>query len=107
MIGEVNRPGEVQVSPESIVTDALAVAGGHNDDANLSQVALVRLMDNGQVDAQELDLRDFTDGTPIQEGDVIVVPKRGYLTFFDAISRAIQPITSPFNLFLLLERVFQ
>lgn len=107
VIGEVNRPGEVQVSPESIVTDALAVAGGHNDDANLSQVALVRLMDNGQVDAQELDLRDFTDGTPIQEGDVIVVPKRGYLTFFDAISRAIQPITSPFNLFLLLERVFQ
>lgn len=106
VIGEVTRPGEVQVSPESVVSDALAVAGGHNDDANLSQVALVRLQDNGQVEAQELDLSSFTDSTPIQEGDVIVIPKKGYLNFFDAISRAIQPITTPFNLFLLLERVF-
>ena len=105
VIGEVTRPGEVQVSPESIVSDALAVAGGHNDDANLSQVALVRLQDNGQVEAQEIDLSSFVDSTPIQEGDVIVVPKKGYLNFFDAVSRAIQPITSPFNLFLLLERV--
>ncbi|MGF1520711.1 MAG: polysaccharide biosynthesis/export family protein [Leptolyngbyaceae cyanobacterium] len=106
VIGEVIRPGEVQVSPESVVSDALAVAGGHNDDANLSQVALVRLQDNGQVEAQEINLSSFTDGTPIQEGDVIVVPKKGYLDFFDAVSRAIQPITSPFNFFLLLERIF-
>jgi polysaccharide export outer membrane protein len=106
VIGEVNRPGEVQISPESNVLTAIAVAGGHNDDANLSQVALIRLGDTGQVEGQAIDLSRFEDTTAIQDGDVIVVPERGYLNVVDSIARIFQPLTTPFNFFLLLDRVF-
>lgn len=106
VVGEVERPGEIQISPDGSVAGAVGVAGGHTDDANLSQVALVRLNDNGQVEAQDIDLSNLVDATPIRDGDVVVVPKRGYLNVLDAISRTIQPITSPLNLFLLIERLF-
>lgn len=103
VIGQVNRPGEIEVSPDSSVSAAIAVAGGHNDDAKLSEVALLRLGEDGQVLGQTLDLRDVVDATPIQSGDVIVVPKKGYLNILDTIGRTLQPITSPFNVLL---RVF-
>lgn len=107
VIGEVNRPGEVQISPESNVLTAIAVAGGHNNDANLSQVALIRLGDTGQVEGQAVDLSDFEDSTAIQDGDVIVVPEKGYLNVVDNIARVLQPLTFPFNFLLLLDDVFQ
>ena len=106
VIGEVNNPGEVQISPESNVLTAIAVAGGHNDDANLSQVALIRLGDTGQVEGQSIDLSRFEDTTAIQDGDVIVVPERGYLNVVDNIARILQPLTAPFNFFLLLDNIF-
>lgn len=108
VIGEVGRPGEVQVPADGTVSSALAIAGGYDTDtANLSQVALLRLQDNGQVDEQIIDMNaNLVDATPIQDGDMIVVPKRGYLNTLDTISRTLSPITAPFNFLLLLDRVF-
>ena len=102
VVGQVNRPGEIQVPPDSSISAAVAVAGGPNDDAKLSEVALLRLQDNGQVDGQTLDLRNLLNETPIQDGDVVVVPKRGFLNVLDAVGRTLQPITSPLNLFIRL-----
>ncbi|MEO0535471.1 MAG: polysaccharide biosynthesis/export family protein [Cyanobacteria bacterium P01_A01_bin.123] len=106
VIGEVNRPGEVEVSPDGTVLTAMALAGGHNDDANLRTVSLLRLGDTGQMENQTLNLSDFEDATPIRDGDLIVVPKRGYLNVLDGIARTLQPITTPFNLFNLLNNIF-
>ncbi|NER79798.1 MAG: polysaccharide export protein [Leptolyngbya sp. SIO1D8] len=106
VIGEVRRPGEVQISPDSTVLTAMAVAGGHNSDANLRDVALLRLENTGQVASQTLDLRNLDDMTPIQDGDIIVVPKKGYLDVLDGIARTLQPITAPLNLLLQLNGVF-
>lgn len=106
VIGEVEQPGTVQIPPNSNVLTALATAGGYNNDANLGTVALLRLNDEGQLEGQDLNLRDLTDNTPVQEGDVIVVPKKGYLNVIDAVARTLQPITAPFNFLLLLDSVF-
>jgi polysaccharide export outer membrane protein len=108
VIGEVNRPGEVQVPTDGSVSSAIAIAGGYDTDtANLSQVALLRMQDNGQVEEQMIDLNaNLVDSTPIRDGDMIVVPKRGYLNTLDTIGRALGPLTAPFNFLLLLDRVF-
>jgi polysaccharide export outer membrane protein len=107
VIGEVTRPGEIEIPPTSSVSGAVAAAGGHTpESADLSNVALLRLADNGQVEEQRVDLGNIVDSTPIQDGDVIVVPKRGFLNTLDNISRTVQPITAPFNFLLLLDRVF-
>lgn len=105
IIGEVNRPGETEVSPDSTVLSTLAAAAGPNSDANLRDVALLRLDDRGQLIGQQLDLRSFEDTTPVQDGDIIVVPKKGYLNFLDGVSRTLRPITTPFSFLLLLNNV--
>jgi polysaccharide export outer membrane protein len=108
VIGEVLDPGEVEVPADGSVSSALAIAGGYDTDtADLSQVALLRLQDNGQVEEQIIDMNaNLVDGTPIQEGDMIVVPKRGYLNTLDTISRTLSPITAPFNFLLLIDNFF-
>jgi polysaccharide export outer membrane protein len=108
VIGEVPRPGQVEVPNDGTVSSALAIAGGYDTQtADLSQVALLRLQDNGTVEEQIIDMNaNLVDATPIQEGDMIVVPKRGYLNTLDTIGRTISPITAPFNFLLLLDRLF-
>lgn len=106
VIGEVNGPGERQIPPNSNVLTAIAAAGGHSSDANLKKVALLRIGESGQLEGQRLNLKEFDDTTAVQNGDVIVVPKRGYLTVLDDISRTLQPITAPFNFLFLFENFF-
>ncbi|MGB6013697.1 MAG: SLBB domain-containing protein, partial [Nodosilinea sp.] len=96
VIGDgVVRPGEVQVQPNSSVSGAIAAAGGPNSDAALGEVRLVRLSENGQVEDQKVDLSSLVDSYQIQDGDVILVPKKGYLVGIDNISRALTPILGP------------
>jgi polysaccharide export outer membrane protein len=107
VIGEVAQPGEVQIPPDGSVSGAIAIAGGHDvETADLGNVTLLRLQENGQVEEQVLDLNNLVDSTPIQDGDVVVVPKRGFLNTLDNISRVLSPITAPFNFILLLDRIF-
>lgn len=96
VIGDgVVQPGEVQVQPNSSVSGAIAAAGGPNSDAALGEVRLVRLSENGQVEDQKVDLSSLVDSHQIQDGDVILVPKKGYLVGIDNISRALTPILGP------------
>jgi polysaccharide biosynthesis/export protein len=87
VVGEVNRPGEVQIPPNGSISSAVASAGGPTTDARLSQVAFIRPDANGQIDPQIIDLRTFKDTQQIQEGDLIVVPKRGSASVLDFINR--------------------
>ncbi|MEM8806932.1 MAG: polysaccharide biosynthesis/export family protein [Cyanobacteria bacterium P01_G01_bin.38] len=98
VVGEVIRPGEVQISPTSSVSGAVAAAGGPTEDAKLGEVALVRLDEAGEVQEEVLDLTNLVDNHPVQEGDVVVISKRGYISVFDNITRFL----GPFNLFRLL-----
>lgn len=95
VVGEVVRPGEVQVPPSSSISSAVAIAGGPTNDARLSKVEFVRLNEQGQIERQEVDLRNLVDDFQIQEGDVVVVPRKGSADFFDLAGR----LFSPLNLF--------
>ncbi|HSM83140.1 MAG TPA: polysaccharide biosynthesis/export family protein [Nodosilinea sp.] len=98
VIGEgVVRPGEVEVQPNSSVSGAIAAAGGPNADAALGNVRLVRLSETGQVEDQAVDLSSLVDDYQIQDGDVILVPKKGYLFGIDSVGRALSPIVGPIS----------
>jgi polysaccharide export outer membrane protein len=98
VVGEVKAPGEVQVPPDSSISSAVAIAGGPTEDANLREVAFVRLNELGQVEQQEFDLRSLNDTNQIQEGDVVIVPKRGSASFVDFAGRLLSPLGILLNL---------
>lgn len=98
VVGEVVSPGEVAVPPNSSISSAVAIAGGPTTDARLSNVSLVRQTDAGQIEEQKIDLSHLVDDYQVQDGDVIVVAKRGYLSVVDGVSRMLNPL----NLFRLL-----
>ncbi len=98
VIGEVVRPGEIEISPDSSISSAVAIAGGPTEDAQLANVSLVRVDDSGQIQQEEIDLSNLIDNNQIEEGDVIVVAKRGYLSVVDGIGRVLNPL----NIFRLL-----
>ena len=80
VIGEIEGPGEVEVSPDTSLSGAIAVAGGPTEDARLKRVQLIRLNSSGQVETQTIDLRDLDDDYQVQSGDIIFVPERGVST---------------------------
>ncbi|MGG6296706.1 polysaccharide biosynthesis/export family protein [Leptolyngbya sp. AN02str] len=98
VVGEVTRPGEVQIPPNSSLSSAVATAGGPTVDARLSRVAFVRLNEQGQIERREVDLRNLTDEFQVQEGDVVIVPKRGSSSFLDIAARILNPFGTLVNI---------
>lgn len=92
VVGEVVSPGEIMVSPDSSVSGAVAAAGGPTTDAQLGNVALVRMDDSGEIMQQPIDLTNLIDNNQIQDGDVVMVGKKGHLTFFDTLGRILSPL---------------
>ena len=99
VMGEVKQPGEVAVSPDSTLISALAIAGGATDKANLHQVAFVRMNERGQIERQEIDLKDFKDSIQVQDGDILVVPKSSGSKFLDVATQLVTPLGFFLNLF--------
>jgi polysaccharide export outer membrane protein len=99
VVGQVTQPGEVAVPPNSSISSAVAIAGGPTSDAQLSRVAFVRLNPEGQIERQILDLRDLTDSYQIQDGDVVIVPKRGSSSLIDTAGRILSPLGLFFGIF--------
>lgn len=103
VVGEVQRPGEVEVSPNSSLSSAIATAGGPTEDARLSKVAFIRMDENENVSSQELDLRNLTDSIQVQDGDVIIVPKTGVSTGLDFAARLLNPLRFFTDIWRLLD----
>ena len=99
VMGEVKKPGEVEVAPDGTLSAALAVAGGPTDKANLGRVAFLRMDDRGQLERHELDLKQLTNAVQVQDGDILMVPKSGGAKFLDAASQLLGPVGIFLNLF--------
>ncbi|MBE9030595.1 polysaccharide export protein [filamentous cyanobacterium LEGE 11480] len=99
VVGEVKRPGEVEVAPDGTLSSAVAIAGGPTDKGRLDKVVFVRMNPQGQLDRQEVDLKNLTDTYQVQDGDVLLVPKDGGRNFLDVASQALGPFGLLFNLF--------
>ncbi len=99
VVGEVKKPGEVEVSPNSSISSAVAIAGGPTDKANLNGVIFIRLGEDGKVENQSIDLSNLTDTYQIQDGDVVIVPKSNSSTIFDIATQLANPLSVILNLF--------
>ena len=76
VLGAVRNPGLYPVPPTVTVGDAVAVAGGATPDGKPDQVVLRR---NGQDLKVKLARETRLADTPIQTGDQLYVPQRGWL----------------------------
>src|SRR5512143_245192 len=74
--GEVGRPGLLTVDPTTTVGDLLALAGGPTPLGNRNKVQLVR---NGRVIVTSLDAGTVLQRSPVQSGDQLIVPRRGWM----------------------------
>lgn len=102
VIGEVVEPGEVEIQPNSSVSSAIAAAGGPDTlTAQLDSARLIRLSQSGHLEEETVDLTSLTDDYQIQDGDVIFIPKKGYLSAVDSVSRVLTPLFAPLNIFNL------
>ena len=99
VVGEVKKPGEVDVAPESTISGAVAIAGGATEKGKLKRVSLVRLDESGKVQEQQLDLTQMIDSQQVQDGDVIIVPKSSNFSFIDIAGQVIPPLGVLLNLF--------
>lgn len=80
VLGSVTRPGSYRLTPRMTVLDALAQAGGPDEDAAPGKIGLYRA---GAADVQLIDLETLIDpgrsiNFALEDGDVLFVPKRGY-----------------------------
>lgn len=110
VVGEVFKPGEVQVPPNSPLTQALLAAGGFTNRSSKGEVELIRLNPNGTVSRRQIEV-DFSGGineatNPILlNNDAIVVDRSGFTKFTDSVGKVTQPVgglLGIFNIFRIL-----
>lgn len=83
VLGEVNRPGPLDFKPDMKLVDAIALAGGQTDKANLGRVQIVRVEGSKgktiNVDFNKvLRAQDPSQNIQLQNGDIVYVAKKGF-----------------------------
>jgi polysaccharide export outer membrane protein len=79
VLGAVLRPGAYRLTPDMSLLDALATAGGPNEDAQPKKIAIYR---SARKEVEMIDMQQLMDGSKrvnyaLEEGDVVFVPKSG------------------------------
>ncbi len=98
VVGEVKKPGEIPVPPDSTLSSAIAIAGGPTDKARMKEVTFVRRLPDGKLVERQLDLDKLTDDIQVEDGDVLYVP----LTPGDKALGVANQVVSPLGLILRL-----
>jgi polysaccharide biosynthesis/export protein len=112
VVGEVKRPGAVDIKPNSSLNQALLAAGGFNDArARTTTVDLIRLNPNGSVTKREVKV-NFSQGineetNPIlRNNDVIIVNRSGLAQTGDTVGTVINPIGGLLGVFRAIFGLF-
>ncbi|MGA9378935.1 MAG: SLBB domain-containing protein, partial [Phormidium sp.] len=112
VVGEVTRPGILQVPPNTSLNQALLAAGGFNPTrARKSFVELLRLNPNGTVTKRNVTV-NFSrgineDANPIlRDNDIIVVNRSFAAEVTDGLRIWLDPISNFFSIFNLI-RIFE
>ena len=79
VMGQVGKPGAYRLTPDMTLMDALAQAGGPNEDAEQDNIGIYRPGRDGMEKApmKSLITGDRKVNFAMEEGDVIFVPKKG------------------------------
>lgn len=112
VMGEIENPGSVTISTtELTVLDAINLAGGPTEDANIREIRLIRKME-GQEGVKIVNLEtiltrgDFSDSFVVQDNDIIYLPRKG-IAEFNYFVRQIDPLLRTFISGALLYEVFK
>jgi len=105
--GEVTRPSVFATRPETTVGEALARAGGANQNAARNRVRIIRFTPTGQqqvfrVDLENSNSTDFS--LPVRSGDQIVVDRKKSFTK-DILLPTLGVIGSVASVGLLIDRI--
>ncbi|HAX76085.1 MAG TPA: hypothetical protein DCY88_09685, partial [Cyanobacteria bacterium UBA11372] len=92
VVGEVGKPGTIEVATNTTLSQALLVAGGINRDrAKKSEVELIRLNPNGTITQQTIAV-DFSQAMDnqknplLRDNDIIVVNRSNLARITDALT---------------------
>jgi polysaccharide biosynthesis/export protein len=107
IVGEVQRPGGVEVPPNTPMNQGILAAGGFNNRAKQSVVTLVRLEPNGTVSKRDINVDfskgiDETDNPPLRKGDTVIVKRSGLSAIGDGLGILSAPVSGAFGLLRLL-----
>ena len=105
--GEVDRPGQVQLPPNTPLNQALLAAGGFNERARKGKVTLLRLNPNGSVTKKKIDVDLSADvnseqNPAMRNGDSIFVDRSSFSTAGEIIRGVTTPFTGIWNMLRLL-----
>ncbi len=106
VVGEVERPGALVLTPNTTLNQAVLTAGGFNRNAVKNSITLVRLNPNGTVTKRDVafDLSQGvseTNNPALRNNDIIVVKKTGFAVFSQGLNDVLSPFTGIFNIFRL------
>lgn len=111
VIGEVVNPGQLQLSANTPVVQAVLAAGGPKVwHGKRSDVELVRINRNGSA-TRELFSIDYKQGVsnsrnpPLKDGDTVVVNRSTYAIATDALGAIATPITGLVNIWALVRLI--
>jgi polysaccharide export outer membrane protein len=93
ILGEVRSPNRVRLDRPTSASQALSLAGGWINGADLSRVVVFRRDSQWRLVATSLDLRDSLNGQSLangheiwlRDGDIVLVPKTGLRRFDDMV----------------------
>lgn len=113
VIGEVSRPGPVELAANTPLNQALLAAGGFDTTrADEEEILLVRLNEDGSAEervvAVDLSADVNSETNPLlQESDVLVIGRSGLASFSDNVGLAVNPIgrllSTVFNIFNIFD----
>lgn len=102
VLGEVGNPGVLTLDSELSIMEAISKAGGMTNDAKLSNVLLIRRVNN-KPDVVSLDLKkafkdgDLSQNMKLQGGDIVYLPAvmiANVSWYFGHLSKILSPIVS-------------
>jgi polysaccharide biosynthesis/export protein len=97
VVGEVERPGTVEVVPNTTLNQALLASGGFNRRARKSTVELIRLNPNGSMIKQSIAINlaqgiDEKTNPILRNNDIILVDRSGGAKLSDSLDSILGPL---------------
>lgn len=95
VLGEVINDGVFRITPDMTYRDAVALAGGFGQDADLEETVVVRPSEGLElvVDFEQLLAGRYDLDVPLRDGDIIWVPRRG-IAEFGYVLRNLSPFST-------------
>jgi polysaccharide export outer membrane protein len=99
VVGEVERPGFLELPPNTPLNQAILAAGGYNRRAKQGEIQMLRVNPNGTVDRRNIDVSlaqtaNEETNPALRNEDVIVVSRSKYSRVVDEMGSFLNPFAA-------------